>query len=46
MMSGLIYRWHEDGTLVELQEKWDLKPSPWIADMHSQLGYDDAYLDN
>lgn len=44
MMSGLIYRWHEDGTLVELQDKWGLKPSPWIAKMHEQHQYDDSYL--
>jgi polar amino acid transport system substrate-binding protein len=44
MMSGLIYRWHEDGTLVELEKKWHLKPSTWVAEMHSQLEYDDSYL--
>lgn len=46
MISGLIYRWHEDGTLVELEKKYELKPSAWVGEMHEKLKYDDAYLEN
>ena len=45
-MSGMAYNWHKDGTLLELEEKWGVKPSPWLAQMHDQLQYDTSYLEN
>ncbi|MDW3116984.1 MAG: transporter substrate-binding domain-containing protein [Roseovarius pacificus] len=45
-MSGMAYKWHEEGTLIELEEKWGVKPSPWLAGMHEKLQYDDSYLEN
>ncbi|EPX79798.1 transporter substrate-binding domain-containing protein [Salipiger mucosus] len=45
-LSGMAYNWHKEGTLIELEEKWGVKPSPWLADMNEQLQYDDSYLDN
>ena len=45
-MSGMAYNWHKDGTLLELEEKWAVKPSPWLAQMHDQLQYDTSYLEN
>ena len=45
-MSGMAYNWHKDGTLIALEEKWGVKPSPWIAAMHDQLQYDSSYLEN
>ncbi|MBN9673014.1 transporter substrate-binding domain-containing protein [Roseibium aggregatum] len=45
-MSGMAYNWHKEGTLIELEKKWGVKPSPWIAQMHEKLQYDNAYLEN
>ena len=45
-MAGMAYNWHKDGTLIELEKKWGVKPSPWIAKMHEQLTYDNSYLNN
>ncbi|WOI56852.1 transporter substrate-binding domain-containing protein [Palleronia sp. LCG004] len=45
-MTGMAYKWHADGTLIELEEKWGVKASPWIAEMHESLEYDDSYLSN
>lgn len=45
-MSGVAYNWHKDGTLIELEKKWGVKASPWIAALHEQLQYDNSYLDN
>jgi len=45
-MSGMAYNWHKEGTLIELEKKWGVKPSPWIAEMHEKLQYDDSYLKN
>ncbi|MEO1987530.1 MAG: transporter substrate-binding domain-containing protein [Martelella sp.] len=45
-MAGMAYNWHKDGTLIELEKKWNVKPSPWIQKMHDELQYDDSYLEN
>lgn len=45
-LSGMAYSWHKDGTLIELEKKWGVKASPWLADMNDKLRYDDSYLDN
>lgn len=45
-MAGMAYNWHKDGTLIELEKKWGVKPSPWLAKMHEQLTYDNSYLNN
>ncbi|WJS85912.1 transporter substrate-binding domain-containing protein [Paracoccus sp. TOH] len=37
IMSGLQYTWHRDGTLIELEKKWNVKPSPFLEDMHQQM---------
>lgn len=44
MLSGLIYGWHEDGTLIELEKKYGIQPTKWLADMHEKLAYDRSYL--
>lgn len=43
-MSGMAYGWHKDGILLELENKWGVKPSPWLADMNKGLAYDRSYL--
>lgn len=44
LLSGLIYGWHEDGTLIELEQKYGIQPTKWLADMHEKLAYDRSYL--
>jgi len=43
-MSGMAYRWHAEGTLVELEQKWGLHPAAWIAGQHEKHRWDDSYL--
>lgn len=30
-MSGMQYNWHKDGTLVELEAKWGIQPTSYLA---------------
>ncbi|MEX0305208.1 MAG: transporter substrate-binding domain-containing protein [Leisingera sp.] len=30
-MSGMQYNWHKDGTLVELEAKWGIQPTAYLA---------------
>jgi polar amino acid transport system substrate-binding protein len=30
-MSGMQYNWHRDGTLVELETKWGIQPTAYLA---------------
>lgn len=43
-LSGMIYRWHSDGTFLELEEKWKVGPSSWYAKEHEKLHWDTSYL--
>ncbi|EHK54269.1 transporter substrate-binding domain-containing protein [Allomesorhizobium alhagi] len=43
-MSGMAYRWQASGTLVELEKKWKVKPSDWIAAQHEKAQWDTSYL--
>lgn len=36
-MSGMQYAWHQDGTLIELEEKWGIKATPYLQRMHKKL---------
>ena len=36
-MSGLQYNWHVNGTLAELEEKWGIQPSPYLARQQEAL---------
>ena len=31
-MSGMQYQWHQDGSLIELEKKWGIKPTQYLAD--------------
>lgn len=31
-MSGMTYNWHRDGTLIELEKKWGIQPTSFLAD--------------
>ncbi|MBK3745556.1 transporter substrate-binding domain-containing protein, partial [Paraburkholderia aspalathi] len=44
LLSGLGYRWHATGYLEELEKKWGVKPSDWIAAQHEKHRWDESYL--
>ena len=44
-MSGMAYRWQASGKLVELEKKWNVKPSDWIAKQHEKAMWDTSYLE-
>ena len=35
-MSGMVYEWHRSGRLIELEKKWALPASPFVAEMHEK----------
>ncbi len=37
-MSGMQYNWHQDGTLIALEEKWGIKPTAYLADKAERYG--------
>ncbi|MEL7398192.1 MAG: ABC transporter substrate-binding protein, partial [Pseudomonadota bacterium] len=37
-MSGLQYTWHQDGTLMALEEKWGIKPTAYLKDKAERYG--------
>lgn len=37
-MSGMQYNWHRDGTLIELEAKWGIKPTAYLADKNDRYG--------
>lgn len=43
-MTGMAYEWQADGKLLELEKKWKVKPSQWVADQHKKLQWDESYL--
>lgn len=44
-MSGMAYRWQASGKLIELEKKWKVKPSDWIAKQHEKAKWDTSYLE-
>jgi polar amino acid transport system substrate-binding protein len=43
-MTGMAYKWQSEGTLLELEEKWEVKPSTWLAEQNEKLRWDESYL--
>ena len=43
-MSGMAYRWQASGLLLQLSEKWGLKPTEWLVKQHEKLKWDTSYL--
>lgn len=37
IVSGLQYSWHRDGTLIDLEQKWGVTASPFLAEMHERM---------
>jgi polar amino acid transport system substrate-binding protein len=36
-MSGMQYSWHSEGTLIELEAKWGIKPTSYLAGMQDRM---------
>ena len=36
-MSGMQYQWHQDGSLIALEEKWGIKPTKYLADYNEKM---------
>ena len=36
-MSGMQYNWHRDGTLIELEAKWGIKPTQYLQDVSAKM---------
>jgi polar amino acid transport system substrate-binding protein len=43
-MSGMVYKWHASGKLIELESKWKIAPSAWHAAEHRKFQYDPTRL--
>jgi len=43
-MAGMTYRWHVSGRLIELEKKWGIKPTQFLANQQEQLMPDRAHL--
>ena len=37
LMKDIVDRMAQEGTLVELEKKWGIKPSPFLQEMHNKL---------
>lgn len=37
-MSGMQYNWHRDGTLIELEAKWGIQPTEYLANKSELFG--------
>lgn len=44
-VAGMAYRWQASGKLIELEKKWKVKPSEWIAQQHDKARWDASYLE-
>jgi polar amino acid transport system substrate-binding protein len=36
-MSGMQFNWHRDGTLIELEKKWGIKPTAYLQNMSEKM---------
>ena len=43
-MSGMIYNWHVNGRLIELEKKWGIQPTAYVTKMQKKLDFDRSYL--
>ena len=35
-MAGMTYDWHQSGKLMELEKKWGIQPTQYLADQHEK----------
>jgi len=43
-MSGMLYHWHASGRLIELEKKWKIKTTAYLARMHEKFKFEHAHL--
>lgn len=43
-MSGLVYNWHATGHLIDLEKKWGIQSSAFLAKMHDKFAYEHNHL--
>jgi polar amino acid transport system substrate-binding protein len=43
-MSGMIYDWHANGRLIELEKKWGIQPTAYLSAMHEKFLPNRAHL--
>ena len=36
-MSGMQYQWHQDGSLIELEKKWGIKPTQYLVNYQERM---------
>jgi len=36
-MSGITYNWHQSGRLIELEKKWGIQPTQYLADQNARF---------
>jgi polar amino acid transport system substrate-binding protein len=36
-MAGMQYQWHQDGSLIELEKKWGIKATKYLADYNTRM---------
>ena len=36
-MSGMTYNWHQSGRLIELEKKWGIQATKYLADQHGRF---------
>ena len=36
-MSGMQYQWHQDGTLIDLEAKWGIKATAYLAEYNDRM---------
>jgi polar amino acid transport system substrate-binding protein len=37
LIAGMLEDWHKTGRLIELEKKWGLPASPWLAETHTKF---------
>ena len=43
-MSGMTYRWHASGRLVELEKKWGIQSTSYLKRQHEKFKFDHEHL--
>jgi hypothetical protein len=44
-MAGMIYDWHANGRLIELEKKWGIQPTAYVQTMHEKFKPNRAHLE-
>ena len=44
LMSGMVYRWHATGRLIELEKKWGIQPTAYLKRQHEKFQFEHGHL--